>query len=88
MNSPLINEWIQEVIKEEEEKAIIEATKKLVKKYINIGLTEKFDFVSKSLRDSIDSIDDIVVLEELFKKIVKIETLEDFKILLEKAKKI
>ena len=52
MNSPLINEWIQEVIKEEAEKATIETTKKLTKKYIISGLTEKFDFVPKTVRSS------------------------------------
>ena len=84
MNSPLFNEWVEEERKE----ATIAANKKSARKYITDLLIEKFDFVPKSLRDSIDSLDDIVALEELLKKIIKIETLEDFKILLGKAIKI
>ena len=84
MNSPLFNEWIEE----QRNEATIEANKQTTRKHIIDLLIEKFDFVSKALRDSIDSIDDIVVLEELFKKVIKIETLEDLKLLLEKAKNI
>jgi hypothetical protein len=51
-------------------------------------LSEKFDFVPKSIRDNIESINDIAILEELLKKIIKVSTLEDFKVLLEKAKSI
>ena len=92
MNSPLFNEWVEEERKEAADKAAKEATKEAIKlstrKHITGWLTEKFDFVPKSVRETINSIDDIVVLEELHKKIIKIETLEDFKTLLERAKKV
>ena len=92
MNSPLFNEWVEEERKEAAEKATLEATekasKKSAQKYIIDLLTEKFDFIPKALRESIETIDDIVVLEEIFRKTLKINTLEEFTALIEKAKKI
>lgn len=84
MSSPLFNEWVEEERKEAAEKA----AKESARKYIIELLSEKFDFVPKEIRDSIEAIDDIVVLDGLHKKILKIETIEDFQRLLEKAKKL
>lgn len=80
MNSPLFNEWVEEERKE--------AAKESARKYILELLTEKFDFVSKDIRNSIVAIDDIEVLDELLKKIIRIDTIEDFQKLLDKAKKM
>lgn len=88
MNSSLFNEWVEEERKEAVEKASKEVTKEVTKKNIIELLIEKYDFVSKDIRDSIESIDDVVVLNELLKRIIKLENIEDFKELLEKAKKI
>ena len=88
MNSPLFNEWVEEERKEAAKKATKEAIKESAKKYIIELLTEKFDFVTKDIRDTIDSIDDIAILDELLKKIVKLDTIEDFQNLLTKAKQI
>ena len=41
-----------------------------------------------TMRETINAIEDIVILDVLLKKIIKIESLEDFKLLLEKAKNI
>lgn len=88
MNSPLFNEWVEEERKEAAEKAAEKATKESARKYIIELLAEKFDFVSKDIRNSVETIDDIAVLDELIKKIIKVDTIEAFERLLEKAKKI
>lgn len=84
MNSPLFNEWMEEERKEAAEKAANEAAKK----YIVQLLSEKFDFVPKDIRNSIEKTDDGVLLEELHKKIIRIESLEDFRKILDKAIKM
>ncbi len=65
-----------------------ESTKEITKKYILDLLTEKFDFVPKAIRDDVFNLDDIIILDELHKKIIKINNIEEFKILLDKAKSI
>ncbi|APQ78761.1 MULTISPECIES: Rpn family recombination-promoting nuclease/putative transposase [Clostridium] len=84
MNSSLFNEWVEEERKEAAEKA----SKESARKYILELLTEKFDFVSQDIRDTVSEINDIGVLDGLVKKIIKVNTIEEFKNLLEKAKKI
>ena len=84
MNSPIYNEWIEEERKEAAEKAALGSAKK----YIIDLLAAKFDFVPKFIREGIQSLDDIDVLDELLKKIIKINSLDEFKELLEKAKSI
>lgn len=84
MNSPLFNEWVEDERKEAAEKAQRETTKKNI---LDL-LSEKFDFVPKNIRDSIADIDDIGVLDGLHKKIIKVNTIEEFNNLLEKAKKM
>ena len=92
MNSPVFNEWVEEERKEAATKAAKEAAEKAqkeaAKKYIIDLLTEKFDFVPKIIRENIDNLEDIAILDELHKKIIKINTIEEFKIMLEKAKTI
>jgi hypothetical protein len=56
--------------------------------YTLVFLAEKFDFVPKAISEDIDSIDNSIVLDELLKKIIKINTVEEFKMLLERAKNI
>lgn len=84
MNSPLFNEWVEDERKEAAEKAQRETTKKNI---LDL-LSEKFDFVAKNIRDSIANIDDIGVLDGLVKKTIKVNTIEEFNTLLEKAKKM
>ena len=82
MNSPLFNEWVEEERKEAVERAQIETTKKNILSL----LSEKFDFVPKDIRESVSSIEDLAVLDELHKKIIKLDTIEAFQNLLEKVK--
>ena len=84
MNSPLFNEWVEEERKEAAEKA----QKESAKKYIIELLTEKFDFVPKAVRDNVEGLEDKAILDELLKKIIKVGTIEEFKVLLDKAKNI
>jgi hypothetical protein len=84
MHSTVFNEWMEEERKEVAEKA----QKEITKKYILDLLTEKFDFVPKAIRDDVFNLDDIIILDELHKKIIKINNIEEFKILLDKAKSI
>ena len=84
MNSPLFNEWVEEERKE----AAVKAAKESTRKNIIDLLTEKFDFVPRSIRDNIDILDDKAILDELLKKIIRVGTLEEFNALLDKAKDI
>ncbi|MCH5138908.1 Rpn family recombination-promoting nuclease/putative transposase [Clostridiaceae bacterium UIB06] len=84
MNSPLFNEWIEEERKEAAEKAQMDTTRKNILTLIS----EKFDFVSKDIRNSVTAINDIEVLDSLYKKTIKVNTIEDFERLFEKAKKM
>ncbi|WP_032122653.1 hypothetical protein [Clostridium amazonitimonense] len=92
MNSPIYNEWVEEERREAAEKAAKEASLKAevetTKKNIIDLLVEKFDFIPKEVRECIERINDILVLNELFKKSVKTITIEDFQKILEKAMKI
>ncbi|MBW9173602.1 Rpn family recombination-promoting nuclease/putative transposase [Clostridium estertheticum] len=81
MSSPLFNEWVEEERKEAAQKAQIETTRK----NILALLSEKFDFVPKNIIESVMVIDDIAVLDWLVKKIIKVETIENFEHLIEEA---
>jgi len=81
MSSPLFNEWVEEERRDAAEKAQIETTKK----NILALLSEKFDFVPKNIIESVIVIDDIAVLDWLHKKIIKVETIENFYQLIEEA---
>lgn len=84
MKSSLFDDWMEEDRKETTKKTALKTTKKII---IEL-LAEKFDFVPKAISEDIDSIDNSIVLDELLKKIIKINTLEEFKMLLERAKNI
>jgi hypothetical protein len=77
MGSPLYNEWM-----EEERKETAAATSQ---KFIIESLAERFDIVPKKTRESIVQIKDIVVLTELFRKSIRVSTIEDFETILDKA---
>lgn len=51
-------------------------------------LVEKFQFIPNAISKEIESIENLIVLEELLRKIIKINTIEEFKLLLDKAKSI
>lgn len=88
MNSPLFNEWVEEERKEAAAKAAEKTAIESTQKHIMDLLIEKFDFVPKTVRESVGTIEDLSILEELHKKIIKVDSLEEFKTLLEKAKSI
>jgi len=77
MESPLYNEWMEEERKE--------ATTATTQKNIIELLAERFDIVSKKTRDNIGQIKDIVILNELFRKSIRVTSLEDFETILDKA---
>ena len=79
MGSPLFEEWA----KEERKEAIIVNTRENI---LDI-LSERFDFVPKDIREQLEALNDTEILNELVRKAVRIETLEEFKELLEKALK-
>lgn len=80
MNSPLFKEWAEEERKE----AAIDINKS---KIIEI-LTKKFDFIPKDIKKDLDQIDDIGILDNLFSKAIDVKSIEEFRALLEKAKRI
>ncbi|MCB2306061.1 hypothetical protein LGL08_05260 [Clostridium estertheticum] len=85
MSSPLFNEWVEEERKEAAQKATEKAQIETTRKNILALLSEKFDFVPKNIIESVMVIDDIAVLDWLVKKIIKVETIENFEHLIEEA---
>ncbi|GCD09757.1 hypothetical protein Ctaglu_13800 [Clostridium tagluense] len=77
MGSPLYNEWMEEERKE--------ATTATSQKFIIESLAERFDIVPKKTRKNIEEIKDIVILTELFRKSIRVATIEDFQTILDKA---
>lgn len=77
MESPLYNEWM-----EAERKETATATSQ---KFIIESLAERFDIVPKKTRENIEEIKDIVILTELFRKSIRVATIEDFQTILDKA---
>jgi hypothetical protein len=88
MNSPVFNEWVEEERKEAEAKGAEKAQKEVTRKHVIDLLIEKFEFDPKAIRESIGNLDDITVLDELHKKIIKVSSIEEFKVLLDKAQSI
>ena len=90
MKSLLFSEWIEEERKDAAEKAAAEAIEKFskesAKKYIINLLSEKFLFVPKDIREGVAALDDLVLLEDILKKIIKIDSLEEFQQLLDTAR--
>jgi len=86
MDSPLFHEWVEEERKEAAKEATEKAQKDTTKKNILDLLLEKFDFVPKDIREDVQSMDDIEALDGLVKKIIKVDTIDDFKNLLRKVK--
>jgi len=77
MGSPLYNEWMEEERKEA-------ATATTQKNIIEL-LAERFDIVPKKTRENIEEIKDIIILTELFRKSIRVSTIEDFQTILDKA---
>ncbi|NLP18826.1 MAG: hypothetical protein GX376_07000 [Firmicutes bacterium] len=84
VGSPLFEEWVREERKEAAEKAIIKNAKSNILEI----LVSKFDFIPKDIRMGIEGINDFDILDGLFKKTIKIEDIEDFRRLMDKAIKI
>lgn len=77
MGSPLFDEWFEE---ERKETALATSKNNLIDL-----LSGRFEFVPKSIRDNIQKINDLELMNELFKSAIKIPTLDDFRLLLDKA---
>ena len=80
MNSPLFAEWVKEEREEAAKKAAINKSRENI---VDL-LSARFDFVSRDIRDTIQLIEDEVLLDKLFRKAVKAETLEEFADLLKR----
>lgn len=84
MDSPIYNEWVEEERKEAAQEAELQTTKRNI---IEL-LVEKFDFIPKVMRENIENINDILILHDLFRKSIKVSTIEEFQEILDKAIKI
>ena len=82
MKSLLFSEWIEE----ERQEAVEKTAKESTKKHIIDLLSEKFIFVPKDIREGITYLDDLVILEDIHRRIIKIDSLEEFQQLLDKAR--
>src|SRR6056297_2823163 len=83
MKSALYQEWIAE----EREEAAKKADIKRLKQDIAEILIEKFDYVTKDIKEKLNTINYEEILDALFRKAVKIETIAAFEKLLEKVQK-
>lgn len=88
MNSAIYNEWVEEERRESAIKASKEATIKSVKKNLIELLEGRFDIIPLSVRKNIEIINEEYILDELFKKAIKIGSIEEFEALLAKALKV
>ncbi len=92
MKSTLFDEWV----KEEREEAAKEAAIKAAIKAANITtrqktvdvLTERFDFVPRSIKEQLEEISDRDILDQLHRKAVKVSTVDEFIGCLNKAKQM
>jgi len=80
MDSELLKEWTAEERKEAAEKAAIETSLSMLLRLID----EKFDFVPKRIKDRLQEIKDVEILQSLSTKMVKVSTLEEFEQYMEK----
>src|SRR6056297_2751724 len=83
MKSALYQEWIAE----EREEAAKKADIKRLRTVITELLIEKFDYVTKKIKEKLNTINDEEILDALFRKAVKIDSVESFEPLLEKVQK-
>jgi predicted transposase YdaD len=83
MKSALYQEWIAE----EREEAAKEADIKRLKQDISEILIEKFDYITKEIKEKLNTINDEEILDSLFRKAVRIDSIESFETLIEKVQK-
>ena len=83
MKSALYQEWIAE----EREEAAKEADIKRLRIVITEILIEKFDYVTKEIKEKLNTINDEEILDSLFRKAVRIDSNKSFETLLEKVQK-
>jgi len=79
MKSALYQEWIAE----EREEASINRLKIVIAEL----LIEKFDYVTKEIKEKLNTINDEEILDSLFRKAVRIDSIKSFETLLEKVQK-
>src|SRR6056297_800527 len=83
MKSALYQEWIAE----EREEAAKEAIIRNLRIVITELLIEKFDYVTKEIKEKLNTINDEEILDSLFRKAVRIDSVKSFETLLEKVQK-
>ena len=92
MKSTLFDEWV----KEEREEAAIKATKEATikteikttrQKTVDV-LMERFDFVPRSIKEQLEEISDVDLLNQLFKKAIRVSSVDEFIECLNKAKQL
>lgn len=84
VDSELLKEWTEEERKEAAEKAAEKAAIETSLSIVLRLLGEKFEFVPKRIKDRLQEIKDVEILQSLSTKVVKVSTLEEFERYLEK----
>ncbi len=84
MKSTLFDEWF----KEEREEAAKEAANITTRQKTVVVLTERFDFVPRSIKAQLEEISDRDILDQLHRKAVKVSTVDEFIGCLNKAKQM
>ena len=85
IQSRLMKEWIEEALKEELTEELEKVAISKTRESIIDLLTEKFDFVPRTMQEQLAKVNDQVVLHSLLRKIIRVEGLEDFGASLEKV---
>jgi len=86
--STLAEEWKQEgreEILQEKDKWIQQTKIEATQKHILENLTERFDVVGSGLTDKIKSIQSLEILNALFRKTNRVNSLDEFKELVDRA---
>ncbi len=92
MKSTLFDEWVKEEREEAAKKAAEEAAKKTeittTRQNTVDALTERFDFVPRSIKEQLEEISDADLLNQLFKKAIRVSSVDEFIECLNKAKQL
>ncbi len=88
MKSTLFDEWVKEEREEAAIKAAIKAANITTRQNTVDVLIERFDFVPRSIKEQLEEVSDGDILDQLFKKAIKVSSVDEFIGCLNKAKQM
>lgn len=86
MSSPIYEEWVAEERREAMERGIERGMEKATRENIMYLLETKFEFVPRDIKEEINSISDLSTLRGILKRMLTVDSIEEFQELLGKIK--